>query len=364
MNSSVVGIIGVVIGVIIGVLGTWFLTRLNKYFFKSLASEALQENNKAFIALANTDLEDRQKAIGTLVGGVNETLNRIETQRNQDYGSLTQMASALKTEQIGLTQETRNLVSAIRGEPQIRGTWGETTLRNVVELCGMVDHCDFYEQESINTTEGVLRPDMRVKLPNQRNIVVDSKTVIKNYYEAMIATKPETQADLLKLHAKAVRLRLNELSDKAYWKALEGSPEFVVQFLPGEQYLSAALKEDPELINDGMKKNIALASPATLFCLLHAVKFGWKEETLTENAEIIEKQGRELYEQLSVWVSHLANIGKYLGSTVDEFNVAAHTLQTKVLKTAKGFKDIGITAAKTIPDLDEIHKAVDQRINE
>jgi DNA recombination protein RmuC len=336
--------------------------------FQALSGEALKQNNEAFLNLAKTsfqtlqaeakgELAQRQQAIDELVKPLSDSLHRydeqirqLEQSRQAAYGGLDQHLKSLAESQQRLQQETGNLVNALRA-PAVRGRWGEITLKRVAELAGMVAHCDFYEQESVTVDEGRLRPDMVVQLPGGRQIIVDAKTVLAGYLEAHEATNEGERTNGLRRHAAQVRSRMDELSLKAYWSQFDQAPEFVVLFLPGEQFLGAALEQDPRLIEDGFAQGVVLATPTTLMALLRAVAYGWRQERLTEHAEEAGRLGKELYERMAVLAEHLNDVGQSLGKSVLAYNKAVGSLETRILPAARRFKELGVSSDKDIPSL-------------
>jgi len=339
--------------------------------FQALSGEALKQNNEAFLNLAKTsfqtlqaeakgELTQRQQAIDELVKPLSESLHRydeqlrhLEQSRQAAYGGLDQHLKSLAESQQRLQQETGNLVNALRA-PAVRGRWGEITLKRVAELAGMVAHCDFYEQESITIDEGRLRPDMIVQLPGGRQIIVDAKTVLAGYLEAHEASNEGDRVGGLRRHAAQVRSRMDELSLKAYWSQFEQAPEFVVLFLPGEQFLGAALEQDPRLIEDGFARGVVLATPTTLMALLRAVAYGWRQERLTAHAEEAGRLGKDLYERMAVLAEHLNDVGQSLGKSVLAYNKAVGSLETRILPAARRFKELGVSSDKEIPSLDPV----------
>lgn len=332
--------------------------------FKALSGEALKTNNQAFLDLAKTsfetlhaeakgDLAQRQQAIDHLVKPLQDSLKRYEDElrqmervRQSAYGGLDQHLQRLQ-------QETGNLVKALRA-PSVRGRWGEITLRRVAELAGMVAHCDFVEQESVETDEGRLRPDMVVQLPGGRQIVVDAKAVLSAYLEAH-ETQDETQRlDRLRQHAAQVRAHMDQLSAKSYWNQFPQSPEFVVLFLPGEHFLGAALEQDPALIENGFARRVIIATPTTLIALLHAVAYGWRQEQLSEHAQQAGQLGKDLYERMAVLAEHLGDVGQALARSVQAYNKAVGSLNDRVLPAARRFKELGIASEKDLPQLEPI----------
>jgi DNA recombination protein RmuC len=326
--------------------------------FDSLAGAALRNNTESFLQLAKQSLEtrltqaqgdfdQRKQAVEALVKPLQETLSKIEQERQTAYGGFKQMTETMVAAQKQLALETRHLSTALRA-PQVRGRWGESTLHRVAELTGMVERCDFEEQTSIDGDGSIKRPDMIVLLPNERRIVVDSKTPLDAYLRAVEAVDDEARSKALEQHARQVRDRFMELSGKAYWASLGCTPEFVVLFLPGEPFLSAALQQDPTLLDDAMVKKVVLATPASLFCLLNAVGLGWREEKLSENAREISQRGREIHDRIADWVGHLDRLGGHLDKAVDSYNKAVGSLEQRVLVSARRFKEFGVASDKDI----------------
>lgn len=337
--------------------------------FQALSGEALKQNNEAFLKLAAVsfeslhvkaegDLVQRQQAVDALVRPLQESLQRydeqlrlLEQSRQSAYGGLDQHLKSLAESQQRLQQETGNLVKALRA-PTVRGQWGELTLKRVAELAGMVDHCDFIEQPSVTGDDGRFRPDMVVQLPGGRQIIVDAKTVLSAYLDAHEAQSEAQQLEALRRHAAQVKSRMDELSLKAYWTQFDRAPEFVVLFLPGEQFLGAALDQNPRLIEEGFANGIVLATPATLIALLRAVAYGWRQERMTAHAEEAGRLGKELYERMAVLAEHMNDVGQALGKSVSSYNRAVGSLETRILPAARRFKELGVSSDRDIPVLE------------
>nr|MBA2242414.1 DNA recombination protein RmuC [Chthoniobacterales bacterium] len=326
--------------------------------FKALSAEALRYNNASFLELAKStlektqegakgDLAKRQEAIDALVRPMRESLEKVDVKihelekaRSGAYEALSTQVRSLAETQDYLRSETSNLVRALRS-PIVRGRWGEIQLRRVVELAGMVEHCDFLEQTTVQTEEGRMRPDLIVHLPAGKTIVVDAKATLNAYLEALEASDDDARIGRLNQHATQVRNHIEKLSRKAYWEQFESAPDFVVLFLPGEVFFSAALERDPMLIEFGADKKIILATPTTLIALLRAVCFGWRQEKLAQNAREISQLGGELYKRFADLSVHLGRLGKSLNNSVEAYNKAAGNIEARVLVTARKFKELG-----------------------
>ena len=341
--------------------------------FKALSAEALHTNNQSFLELAKTtlekyqegakhDLEMRKNAIDQLVAPLKESLQKVDVKidqlekaRTAAYSTLNEQVKNMANQQALLHNETANLVKALR-TPNVRGRWGEIQLKRVVEIAGMVEYCDFLQQESVNTEEGRLRPDMIVKLPNNKNVVVDSKVPLMAYLEALEAKDDTARDNYLQEHARQVKTHINQLAAKSYWSQFKPAPEFAILFLPGEAFFSAALEKDPSLIEYGSNQQVILATPTTLIALLRAVAYGWRQEQLAENAQAISELGAALYSRLATLTDHLSELGRGITRTVQSYNKAVGSFENRVLVSARRFKELGASGEEDIPALDIIEQ--------
>jgi DNA recombination protein RmuC len=342
--------------------------------FKALSRDALKDNNQSFLELARAtlaqfqtsargDLELRQRAIDELVKPLQESLQRVdgkigelEKTRAGAYSELREQVRTLATSQLQLQAETGNLVKALR-TPHIRGRWGEIQLRRVVELAGMLQYCDFTEQETVTGEDARIRPDVIVRLPGGRTIVVDAKVPFDAFYESISTTDEGVRIERLKDHARLVRAHIGQLSKKSYWETVQPTPEFVLLFLPGENFYSAALEQDPKLIEDGVNQGVIIATPTTLIALLKAVSYGWRQEQMAANAHEVSKLGKDLYDRLRKFSEFFADIGKNLDRALESYNRGVGSLEARVLVTARKFKERGAIAGDEIEVLEPIDKS-------
>ena len=350
--------------------------------FDAAAAEALRGNSEVFLQmarqalaqqqqLAERQLTEREKAVESMLAPVREALQRtheqitrIEKERAETFGALRSSIESVALGQQALQRETRNLVTALR-RPEVRGQWGEMTLRRLAELAGMVEHCDFVEQVHVAGEDGALRPDMIVNMPDGRQLVVDVKTPLDAYLSAVEAQDDAARDAALKRHAQAVTERVRALASKAYWAQFEHSPDFVVLFIPGDQFLAAAVAEVPSLLEDAVRQHVIIATPTSFVALLKAVAYGWRQNALAENAARIQELAEDLYKRLARFGDHMARVGRALGQSVDAYNSAVGSLERQVLPGARKFTELGLRPGKEIEEIAPVEKlARDPRLPE
>lgn len=369
-------------GVLLGVVAALLMGRVRsshqaelRASMQELAAKALRDNTDMFLKLAREAFgreqasidgtwRAREQALRALVDPIRTALAKTEQQvdalereRRDAFSTLRTQIETLALGQSTLQQETRNLVTALR-RPEVRGRWGELTLRRVVELAGLSEHCDFIEQATVAGNSGLQRPDLLVRLPEARHLVVDAKTPLDAYLEAIEASTEEQRAVALARHAQQVDARVRELSTKAYWAQFEHSPEFAVLFLPGDQFLSAALAQRPELLENAIRSSVIIATPSTLIALLKTVAYGWRQAAVAQNAAAIRDLGQDLHRRLLVFVAHLAKSGRSLGAAVEAYNNAVGSLERNVLPGARRFTELGAATGESIGAIEPIEHLV------
>jgi DNA recombination protein RmuC len=335
--------------------------RSNSELFLRLAREALGRDQ----AVAQGALKEREAAIAQLIEPLRSALQRteaqvqeIERERRDAFSTLRTQIETLAGGQVQLQKETRNLVTALR-RPEVRGRWGEMTLRRLVELAGLSEHCDFTEQPQVLGEEGAaLRPDLVVHMPEARDLVIDAKTPLEAYLSAIDAGTEEERQQALKRHAQQVEARVRDLASKNYWAQFAHSPEFAVLFLPGDQFLSAALAERPQLMETALTQGVIIATPSTLIALLKTVAYGWRQSAVAHNAALIRDLGQELYRRLGTFGGHLGRMGQRLGGAVEAYNAAVGSLERQVMSQARRFTEVGVTADAPLPEIEQVTQLV------
>ena len=376
-------IAGILVGLVVGAAGAWLALR-GQYAsklaahgslettMKALASDALASSSESFLKLAKSqleqlqqkttnDLEQRKQAVEHLVAPIKESLTKVdgklhelEVARTHAYSTLSSQVQQLAETQKELRSETGNLVSALRDRPNVRGRWGEIQLRRVVEMAGMLEYCDFQTQQHVATDDGRLRPDLVVKMPGGGSVVVDAKVAGQAYIESLEAKDDASRLLKLHDHARQVRDHVVKLGAKNYWAQFERAPDFVVLFLPGETFLSAALEQDPALLEDSYGNRVLIATPTTLIGLLRTVAYGWRQETIAESAKEVSDLGRELYKRLATLTEHFSKVGDRLQSAVKAYNESVGSFERSVLPGARRRKDHGISSSSELAELKEI----------
>ena len=341
--------------------------------FRSLAAEALAGNNQGFLALAEekfkalkdettNELHHRHTSLEALLQPLTDSLQAyqqetqaLEHKRLREFSAVSEQLKHLATTQSTLHTETSKLVNALRS-PHVRGRWGEIALRKTAELAGMAAYCDFHEQESISTETGRFRPDMVVKLPAGRDVVVDSKVPLHAFLESLEGTSEESRNSALKRHAEHVKTHVRQLASKDYWEQFPAAPEFVVLFIPNDSFLAAAAEHDPSLIESALTQKIVIATPTTFIALLRAIAFGWRQEQIAEGAQRISMLGQELAERMGTMIDHFTKVGSTLGRAVESYNATVASLENRILPSARKFKQLGVNTRKDIPDLQPIEQ--------
>ncbi|NCF74005.1 MAG: DNA recombination protein RmuC [Gammaproteobacteria bacterium] len=378
------------IGLLLGILLTWLVGRSRQQrmieereaafelanarlteAFADLSNRSLQANSDTFLKLAEQnlgtqqekakrELSERETAVEALVKPIRDALEasqkqiaELEKSRSEAYGGIKNQLEEMQLSQKSLRQETQNLVNALR-RPEVRGRWGEITLRRLVELAGMVEHCDFIEQAHTETDGKIIRPDMIVRMPDHRELVVDVKTPLDAYLTAAEAPDDAQRQLGLERHAKNVRTHIRMLASKSYWNQFEESPEFVILFIPGDQFLSAALNEEPDLIEFALSQQIILATPTSFVALLKAVAYGWRQLSLADNAKEIRILAEDLYSRLATFVTHMNKVGRQLASSVENYNKAVGSLERNVLPGARKFVELGVHPKKELEKVETV----------
>jgi DNA recombination protein RmuC len=340
--------------------------------FTVLASQALGNNSESFLRLmserfekykaaADGDLETRQKAIETLVRPISESFSKfeykigeLEKSRQGAYAAIYEQVKNLAEGQTGLRSETTRLVQALR-QPKTRGRWGEFQLRNVLEMAGMTEYVDFVGESTIEGDAGRLRPDVIVRLPGNKSIVVDAKTPLEAYLSAIESTDEVVRERLINDHARQVRDHVRQLGSKDYWKALDVTPDFVVMFVPGEAFFAAAIESDPNLFEQAVRQRVLISTPTTFIALIKAIAYGWQQEKLAENAQIVACLARDLFERIKLFGGHMRGLGQSLQQAVDRYNKGVGSLEGRVLPTARRFESLGVVpSGSEIPSLEPI----------
>jgi DNA recombination protein RmuC len=335
--------------------------RAIKESFKSLSLDVLERSNRSFLQLAGSvfekyqesakgELEKKEKEIASMILPLKESLARLdeqqlrlERQREGAHATLSSQLNALLQSEANLRKEASDLAKALKS-PNVRGSWGQLHLKRVVELAGLTSHADFTEQQTVFSQEGVLRPDLVIHLPQEREIIIDAKTPLDAYHEAMLCVDEKSRKEKLLLHVQQIKKQIKDLSSKEYWKAFSSSPDWVILFLPSESFFSAAVEIDNSLIEEGARHNVMIATPTTLIAILRAVSFAWKQDSLSKSAKEIAQLGSELYERLFSMNGHFMKLGKSLSSSIESYNLAMSSMESRVLVSARKLKEMGVAS--------------------
>jgi DNA recombination protein RmuC len=327
-----------------------------KETFRLVSTEAIEKTNDALMEVAQKDLEDKQKSIKEMVDKIHAQMRLLENERKTDHGAMKQHLTALIDAEQQLKSETSKLVKALRS-PSGRGRWGELQLKRVVELAGMLQHCDFFDQ-NYDVSDGQRRkPDMLVRLPGERQVIIDAKVPLESYLDGIDSTDEAVRLEKFKNHARHLKDHMTQLGKKNYWEHFQPSPEFVVLFLPSDTIFAVAVENDPSLMEYGISQGVIVATPMTLIALLRAVAYGWKQESLSRYAQKVSELGHELYKRISDMSGHWAHLGKALGTAVDAYNQATGSLERNVLSSARKFSELGAASSNPIKEFEVIETA-------